>query len=176
MTPDMQEFVTSPVGGRYFRVVDWHWHDPLDASHSARPPGGRWNPAGLPCLYLNADVQTARANALHRFAGRPVSIDDVDPASAPHLVEVEVPPGTAADAFSEAGLKAVGLPSTYPREPDGTVVPHSRCQPIGRAAVEAGLNGIDCRSAAPGGTRELAWFADTGTPRLVSRRPQPQWW
>lgn len=176
MKPGKHGFVTSPIGGRYFRVVDWHWHDPLDASHAARPPGGRWNAAGMQCLYLNADVETARANVRQRFAGRPISIEDVDPAIAPHLVEVEIPFGTAADAFSDAGLKALGLPDTYPHGHDETIVPHSKCQPIGYSAFAAGLNGIDCRSAAPGGTRELAWFPDTDAPRLLSRRPHPEWW
>ena len=168
--------VTTSIGGRYLRVVDWHWHDPLDASHSARPPGGRWNAPGLQCLYLNADMDTARANALRRFDGRPVNIHDIDPASAPHLVEIEVAEGTALDAFTDGGLVAAGLPSSYPIGPSGRIVPHSRCQPIGRQAHDNGLNGVDSRSAAAGGTRELAWFPDLGTARLVSRKPKSEWW
>ena len=169
-------FITSSVGGRYLRVVDWHWHDPLDASHSARHPGGRWNPPGLACLYLNADLDTAKANALTRFEGRPVSIHDIDPASAPHLVEIEIADGTALDAFTPQGIAAAGLPPSYPTGADGRIVPHARCQPIGRQAHTAGLNGIDSRSAAVGGNRELAWFPDTGSARLISRRPKSDWW
>ncbi|WP_420626051.1 RES domain-containing protein [Candidatus Poriferisodalis sp.] len=169
-------FTTTRIGGRYLRIVDWHWRDPLDATFAARPPGQRWNPPGLRCLYLNADIATARANVMSRFADRPLSIDEVDPASAPHLVEIEVPNGTAADAFTQSGLTLLGLPASYPHEADGTIVPHSKCQPIGQAAFDAGHNGVDCRSAATHGGRELAWFPDTGTARLVSRKPQPQWW
>ena len=167
---------TAPIGGRHLRIVDWHWPDPLDTTHAARPPGRRWNPPGLRCLHLSADIETARANAMARFAGRPVSIDEIDPASAPHLVEVEIPEGIAADAFTQTGLASLGLPAGYPHQADGAVVPHSTCQPIGQAAYEAGLNGVDCRSAAADGRRELAWFPDTGTARAVSREPQPQWW
>ena len=169
-------FITSKIGGRYLRVVDWHWSDPLDTSHAAQPPGRRWNPPGLACLYLNADIATARANALRHFAGRPVTIDEVDPASAPHLIDVEIPEGTAADAFTNEGLAAIGLPDTYPIGSDGSAIPHGCCQPAGRAAFDAGLNGVDCRSATPGGNRELAWFPSTDTARQVSRSPAPQWW
>lgn len=167
---------TTSIGGRYLRVVDWHWHDPLDASHSARPPGGRWNPAGVQCLYLNVDIDTARANALRRFDDRPVNIHDIDPASAPHLVEIELADGTALDAFTEEGLAAVGLPSSFPIGPSGRIVPHSQCQPIGLKAHDAGLNGVGSRSAAVGGKRELAWFPGTGTARLISRKPKSEWW
>ena len=69
-----------------------------------------------------------------------------------------------------------GLPAGYPHQADAAIVPHSTCQPIGQAAYEAGLNGVDCRSAVADGRRELAWFPDTGTARAVSREPQPQWW
>ena len=169
-------FVSCPIGGRYLRVVDWHWSDPLDATHAAQPPGRRWNPAGLRCLYLNADLETARANAMSFFEGRPVSIDEVDPASAPHLVEVDIPDGVAVDAFTNTGLVALGLPASYPHDGAGSVVPHSRCQPAGKAAFDAGFDGVDCRSAVEGGNRELAWFPSDREPGLVSRDPMPQWW
>ena len=41
-------------------------------------------------------------------------------------------------------------------------MPHEDCRPVGRAAWDAGLPGIACRSAAPAapaGGEELAWFA-----------------
>lgn len=49
-----------PVGGIYYRVADPRWDDPLDPSHAAMS-GQRWNPPGLPCLYLNEDKDTARS-------------------------------------------------------------------------------------------------------------------
>ena len=56
---------------------------------------------------------------------------------------------------------AVGLPATYPLDEHGSPVPHEVCQPVGRAARDAGLPGMACRSAAPAappGGEELARF------------------
>ena len=170
---------TAPIGGRYFRVADPDWLDPLDPMFAAQPPGQRWNPPGLPCLYLNHDVATARVNVQQRFAGLPFSPESLDPATAPQLVEVDIPDGQAADARTPHGLTALGLPTSYPHDADGHLVAHTVCQPIGQAAYDANLDGIDYRSAAPGGTRELAWFLrDSRHPNLTptSRRPFDQWW
>lgn len=168
--------LTTPIGGRYFRVADPEWSDPLDPSFSARPPGQRWNPPGLPCLYLNHDMTTARANVQRQFAGLPFAPESLDPATAPQLVEVEIPPGQAADAHTDHGLAVLGLPATYPLDPSGTLVPHETCQPIGQAAFDANLDGVDYRSAAPGGTRELAWFPRDSHPTESTRHHFHQWW
>lgn len=149
--------MTIPFGGRYQRVADPEWDDPLDATFAARD-GQRWNPQGLPCLYLNGDVATARANVRRLFAGRPYGPEDLDPAAAPLLIEAEVPDGEGLDVATARGLQAVGLPETYPLDGD-ELVGHDRCQPIGQAAFDEGLDGIVARSAAPGGSQELAWFA-----------------
>ena len=46
--------------GRYFRVADPDWDEPLEGSYSARL-GGRWNPSGsFPVCYLNRDVRTVQ--------------------------------------------------------------------------------------------------------------------
>ncbi len=167
---------TTPIGGRYYRVANPEWADPVDASFAARFPGQRWNPPGLSCLYLNHDVATARANVYRQFRGLPYSPESLEPAMAPQLVEVEIPSGQAADAHSDEGLAAVGLPATYPQDPSGGVVPHEVCQPIGQAAHDANLDGVDYRSAAPGGTRELAWFPRHTPPVPTALRPFDQWW
>jgi RES domain len=166
---------TSKVGGRYLRVADPEWVDPLDASFAARD-GPRWNPPGLPCLYLNADEKTARANVERLYVGLPYGPEDLDPEEAPLLVEVDVPAGTALDCYSNAGLSAVGLPTTFPRDTVGGLVPHSTCQPTGFDAFEAGLDGVDARSAAPGGDRELAWFPRANTATETSVRPFEDWY
>lgn len=57
--------------------------------------GQRWNPPGLPCLYLNEDTATARSNVAHRFAGLPYGPEDLKPTESPVLVIVEVPAGRA---------------------------------------------------------------------------------
>ena len=74
------------------------------------------------------------------------------------------------DAYSQAGLSAVGLPVTYPLETNGTWVPQSRCQPIGVRVKNARLRGVRARSAqaANGARRELAWFPASA--RSVARR------
>ena len=167
---------TTPIGGRYFRVADPEWSDPLDPRFAAQPPGQRWNPPGLLCLYLNCDVATARANVYRQFAGLPYAPESLDPATAPQLVEVDIPEGQAADAHTAQGLAALGLPATYPQDANNNLVPHETCQPIGQAAFDANLDGVDYRSAAPGGTRELAWFPRSTHPTQTSLRHFDQWW
>jgi RES domain-containing protein len=144
-----------------FRVADPDWADPLDGGFAARH-GGRWNPPGsFPVVYLNADVATARRNVDRLLAGQPYGPEDLDPAEAYILVEAEAPRAGYVDVVTAAGLRACGLPESYPRDADGAVVDHATCRPIGVAAHEAGLPGIACRSAAPGASdadEELACF------------------
>jgi len=167
---------TVAIGGMYHRVADPAWADPLDPSYSSVAPGRRWNPSGLSCLYLNADDVTARANVLRLFDGLPYGPEDLDPATAPVLIDVTVPDGVAADAFTSLGLLSLGLSSRFPLEASGDPVPHGRCQSVGQAAFDAGLDGIDCRSAAKGGVRELAWFPRDRTAEEVARRAFDRWW
>lgn len=167
---------TSNIGGRYVRVADPEWADPLDASYAAGGAGRRWNPPGLPCLYLNADEATARANVDRLFAGLPYGPEDLDPDEAPLLVGIDVPAGTALDAYSDRGLLAAGLPTTFPLDAAGIVIPHATCQPIGAEAFAQGLNGVDARSAAPGGHRELAWFPRGRSLAVASMQRFDDWY
>lgn len=146
------------IGGIYQRVVEPEWLDPLDPSYSVRH-GGRWNaPESHAALYLNADVVTARANVKAKFDGLPYGAQDLDPADAPHLVEVEVAAGVACEVRTPSGLTSVGLPPSYPRDLGGGIVPWSDCQPIGAVAHSTGLDGVACRSAVLATGEELAWF------------------
>ncbi len=167
---------TARIGGSYHRVADPDWSDPLDASFAAAAPGRRWNPPGLACLYLSADLATARANVGRLFEGLPYGPEDLDPLTAPILVEVTVPNGEAEDAFTDDGLFGLGLPASFPYDSGGDLIPHATCQPIGRSVFEAGLDGVDCRSAVPSGLRELAWFPRGVGAREVSRSSFDQWW
>ncbi len=83
-----------------------------------------------------------------------------------------MPAGQAADANSDDGLASLGLPHTYPHTADGSLIPHSTCQPIGTAV----LDGVDYRSAAAGGDRELAWFPRGVAAQQRSRRTFDDWW
>ena len=167
---------TAPIGGRYYRVADPDRADPLDPTFASAHPGQRWNPPGMACLYVNHDVATARANVAKRFAGLPYGPEDLNPATAPLLIGVGIPSGEAADAYTDAGLTAARLPTSYPYDSGGRLISHEACQPVGRAAHSAELDGVDCRSAAGMEGRELAWFPrGTGAAEL-SWLPFDRWW
>ena len=121
--------LTVSIGGLYYRIADPDWADPLDPSFAWAPPGRRWNPTGLACLYLNHDQTTARANVPNRFVGPPYGPEDLDPATAPLLLGVDVPDGEVAGTYTDAGLAALGLPDTYRHRTAGDVIPHHACQP-----------------------------------------------
>lgn len=148
-------------GGRYVRVADPDWDDPLDGSYAGRL-GRRWNaPGAFPVVYLNATEAVARANVDKQFAPLPYSPSDLDPAEAPVLVETEVPSADYVDVVTDAGCAALGLPATYPYDAVGAVISWEVCRPIGQRAWSSGEHGIACRSAAlPRGTvgEELAYF------------------
>lgn len=164
------------IAGTHLRVADPDWPDPLDPAFAAQGDGQRWNPPGLPCLYLNRDDATARANVRRKFLGLPYGPEDLDPATAPVLVEVDVPAGNAADAYTDEGLAALGLPVTFPRDANGRVIPHAMCQPHGQDAFDRGLDGVDARSAASGGDRELAWIPRGRVPESRPAVPFDEWW
>lgn len=107
------------------------------------------------------------------FEGLPYGPEHVDPATAPLLLDVQLSEGRAADAFTDEGLIELGLPATYSDGGDGGPVPRATCQPIGRGIYDAGHDGVDARSAARGGVRELAWYPRDETAeeaaRLVTR-------
>lgn len=137
------------IGASCLRIADPDWLEPLDATFAAQPPGQRWNPPGVECLYLNRDQVTARANVERRLVGLPYGPEDLDPATAPVLIEVTIPDGLAADAYTPAGLTDLGLPASYPLDAAGATVVHAVCQPLGQGALDAGVDGVDARSAGP---------------------------
>lgn len=168
--------VELPDGRVWLRAADPAWPDPLDPSH-ARAHGGRWNPPGsFPVLYLNGDVVTARMQIERMLAGSPVTVDDLDD-EAYVLVAASLPDGrTCADAATGEGLRALGLPETYPRDSAGGEIAHRNCQSIGARVHDQGLDGVWCRSActADGRGRELAWFpSDGAAARAVWTEPLP---
>lgn len=154
----------------WWRVADPAWRNPLDPSYAARR-GGRWNPPGsFPTLYLNEDVVTARLNLRAFIAAWPYEPEDLRADPGPVLVGATLPRSQqVCDAHSPAGVKAAGLPSSYPRDSSGALVPRAACQRVGQRVKQAGLRGVRCRSAqsAAGAGRELAWFPATA--RSVAR-------
>jgi len=150
-----------PDGHEWWRIASTDWADPLDPGFAATR-GGRWNPPDShPTLYLNEDRVTARLNLRMFVAGWPYAPEDLRDDTGPVLVGATLPRAQPVlDVHTPSGVAAVGLPSTYPLDRRGALVPHRVCQPIGTAARAAGLRGVRCRSArAPDGAgRELAWF------------------
>lgn len=175
MTP---ETVWLPNGRTriWLRVAGERWADPLDPSW-AKAHGGRWNPPGsFDALYLNGDVATARAQVRRMLQDTPATEDDLDDSAPFVLVPATIPTRQpVADAVSDSGLSALGLPLTYPLKRTGRAVPWSECQPVGRAVRDARLRGVWCRSAAtPGGPgRELAWFPARPSSRAQAIRARP---
>lgn len=165
-------------GGRYLRVADPEWEDPLDGSYAKRQ-GGRWNPPGAyPVVYLNASVAVARANVLRNLSDQPYGPEDLNPDTAPILVETTIRDGDYLDAVTDEGLRALGLPATYPLTDHGTFVPHSVCHPIGQSAHDAALPGVACLSAAPQaptGGEELAWFHGPEPLTVTNRAAFAEW-
>lgn len=163
-----------PDGHVWLRVADPSWPDPLDASH-AGGAGGRWNPPrSSPTLYLNRDLTTARAQIQRLCDGAPFGPDDLTD-DAYVLVRARLPRRQrVADLVSGEGLRSVRLAVTYPLDSLGRITPWSRCQQIGRRTFDAGLDGVEARSAAlPDGTgRELAWFT-RGRSAVQVGRPEP---
>lgn len=147
-------------GGRYLRVADPSWDDPLSGKY-AREAGGRWNPPGrFEVVYLNADLQVARAQVRYSLEPRGIRPEDLDPNRGPLLIHTTVPTRSYVDAVSDRGLSSLGLPKSYPFDDRGRQIPHQVCQPLGEQAQEAGEPGITCRSraSAPELREELAYF------------------
>ena len=165
-------------GGRYLRVADLAWDDPLDGSY-AQHRGGRWNPPGsFPVVYLARSLATARANVYRLLVDQPYGPEDLDPTTAPVLVATDVPTDTYVDALTARGLASLGLPRSYPLDPSGATVPRERCEAIGQSAWEAGEPGVACRNAAPttpARGEELAWFERRGRLRVDSIDRFEQW-
>jgi hypothetical protein len=165
-------------GGRYLRVADPDWEDPLDASY-AKATGQRWNPPGsFEVLYLNADRSTARLNVERLLQDQPYGPEDLDPGDAFLLIATDVRDDHYADAVTDDGCVAAGLPVSYPFDPDGKWIGHEICQPIGRDIYEAGLPGIACRSAAgsaSGVHEELAYFPRTAPVSEAERWRFDEW-
>ena len=160
-------------GGRYFRVADRDWVDPLDGSYS-RAHGGRWNAKdSFAVVYLERSIDGARAYVRHKHRGKPWQIEHLDPG--PDLVDTDVAEDDFVDITSDAGIAAAGLPMDYP---DG--VGWAACAPVGERAFDEGHPGIACRSAswsAPPGTEELAWFQrDGATLPVVNRHRFKDWY
>ncbi len=164
-----------PAGRVWLRVAKPDWADPLDPGY-AKNVGGRWNPPNsFPTLYLSGNVITARLQIERMCAGTPITPDDLAD-DAYMLVAATLPSAQpSADAVTEEGLIALGLPTSYPLDDQGHSVSHATCQPIGASLEQQGRSGIWCRSACSpdGHGRELAWFSGSQRAAAVWNKPLP---
>jgi hypothetical protein len=162
-------------GGPYVRVADPDWDDPLSGRYAAER-GGRWNPPeSFAVVYLCRTVAVARANVYRRLERQPYGPEDLRPEAGPVLVRATVADDRYLNAVTDAGCRDAGLPETYPRDGRGRIVPHSRCQPIGLEAKEAGLPGVAARSAVSEG-EELAYFGNRRLRRGSIRQFDDWFW
>ena len=167
-------------GHTWLRVAKASWLDPLDTGPAKRN-GGRWNPPqSHATLYLNEDLSTARAQLPRMLDGYPATPEDLDDEFI--LVRATLPSGqVVADAVTDEGLDALGLPSSYPTYANGRPVRHTACQPIGASVAAQGLRGVRTRSAATEDRsgRELAWFParpSSKATQVGDPLPLHQWW
>ena len=160
-----------PDDHSWWRIADPAWANPFDPGFAQRR-GGRWNPPdSFPTLYLNEDKVTARLNLRAFIEGWPYEPEELREDNGPVLLECTLPRRQiVCDMHTRAGVRAAGMPVTYPLDRDGAVVGHDRCQHVGRRAKVLGLRGVRARSARSrdGAGRELAWFPASA--RSVARR------
>lgn len=153
-------------GGEYLRVCNGAWRDPSDTTY-ARAKGGRWNPRGeFGALYLNANVETARANALRHIRdlfGSSVTIYDLLPSARPALQVYAVKDRAFVDAVTSVGIAALHLPKNFPHN-----LRHKPCQDAARRAYAAREAGVASRSAVFDAGEELAIF-DTFVMRIATK-------
>lgn len=170
--------VQLPAARLWLRVARPEWTAPLDPTYAQRA-GGRWNPPkSFPTLYLNADVLTAQLQIERLLRDTPVYPEDLSD-DAYRLVLARLPDTRpAADAVSDDGLRAIGLPETYPVDHTGQLIDQSACQTIGASITTQSLSAMWCRSAcsADGQGRELAWFCGAKRARSVGQAlPYGRW-
>ena len=167
--------ITLPAETTWWRVADTSWDDPLDPTW-ADHAGGRWNsPGDGPTLYLNADLDTARAQVHRMLEGTPIDVEDLRDDAPFVAVPVHLPSRQrVADATTDLGLMALGLPRTYPRKSRGGSVGWASCRRAARVVRAARLRGVLARSAATpdGGGRELAWFPGRGSRAQPAGEPR----
>jgi RES domain-containing protein len=168
----------APADHLWLRVCRPTWVDPFDTGF-ARDRGGRWTPPGSwPTLYLSRDLATARLQVTRLLEGSPVEPDDLTD-DAYQLVATRLPRRQeAADVVTPDGVAAARLPGSYPDDGTGDRVAHQACWMVAEEVYGAGLDGVECRSAASlsGSGRELAWWPEDGKPRpLEGRLPFGTW-
>ncbi len=137
-----------------YRVVRRGWKHPLDASYSRLNVRHRWNTEDYPALYCCATAAVARAVTMDIFRYAGIVADDLRPELHPQLVEITWQ-GTLVDVATAKGVRAAGLPSTYPEG-----VSREDTQAAAARWHEDGAEGVACRSASLHRLRFSRWTGD----------------
>lgn len=152
-------------GGRYYRVCGPDWDDPSDTAYS-KIGGGRWNaPGAFGALYLNENLEGARANArrwLELNFGAGTLPEDIAEAFLPDVASFHVESTSFIDAVTDDGRRALGLAPHY-----ATGKGYARCRKIGARFYAAKEPGIATRSAIKAQSEELVVF-DTAVKRIAT--------
>ena len=145
----------------WWRIAEPTWNNPLNPDF-AKVQGGRWNPPNsFRTLYLNGDKITARCNLKAFIAPKPYEPEDLRDDTGPVLIGCRLPRNqVVCDVHTADGVRAAGLPDTYPFDVDGESIPHKNCQEIGMQVKSEGRRGVHARSAQSSNFEnlELAWF------------------
>ena len=167
-----------PNGHLWLRVCKSTWEDPVDTSF-ARQSGGRWNPPeSWDALYLSRDLVTARSQLDVMVEGSFVTINDLR-TEVYQLVGVGLPNDQrAVDLVSADGVAAAGFAPTYPLDGAGDIFRHEDCWPVAREGFDAGLDGVECRSAKAtnGSGSEFCWWPRSRTVTRVTSRVTLEHW
>ena len=162
--------------GTYYRVCGPDWEDPSDTTYS-KISGGRWNPPGsFGILYLNQNLDGARANARRFIAsqfGSGVLPEDIQPAFLPDVAAFAIDQREFVDAVTQKGRAALNLAAAY-----SSGVGYSGCRRVGIAAYAAAEDGIATTSAVAEQSEELAIF-DRSVDRVLQmerRQHFADWW
>ena len=133
------------LAGRFWRMLNVRW-DRHPFESGAHLTGGRWNPVGVPALYLSADYNTAIAE-MHQDLVRPGTLVafDVEAAAIADLTGAD--PAITECAWRDIYGVQNGVPPTWT---------------IAQSLIDAGVDGALVPSAVARGGRNLVlwrWHA-----------------
>jgi RES domain-containing protein len=147
-----------------FQGRAWKHTLPNQSPTAANTKGARWNPAGVPVIYLSVERDTARAEGDYLGGAQPQPIRGTR-----HITEVEISLGRVLDLRDRTVLRALGLSEADLRSSD-----HSACQRVGGTAEWLGLEGLIVPSARAEGANVVVFERRTGPDfslRVVGSEP-----
>jgi RES domain-containing protein len=156
-----------PVKRRFWRVLTPRWtHQPLSGEGAARN-GGRWNPKGMPALYLSAELTTAVAEYEQDIGIRPgtfraydVNVDRIlDLTSADVLRSLDIDPIERFAPWKTISLLDHGVPPGWR---------------IAGRLIGLGANGVLVPSVRPGGGTNLVLWRWNDSPERIVVALDPQ--